>query len=79
MSMLPWDEFKAFKKAEFDERRRRNAAASDASGWTQHTEHHWSRELCGHRLDYWPSRKRFRWKGQTHTGDVNGFIKNRET
>lgn len=60
MSMLPWDEFKTLKKSEFDERRKRNAAAADPKGWTQHTEHHWLRDLCGHRLDYWPSRNRFR-------------------
>lgn len=60
------------------ERRHRNLASADATGWTVHCDTHWSRDLAGHRLDYWPSRHRFRWKGRTYTGDVNGFIRNRE-
>lgn len=59
------------------ERRHRNLGAADPSGWTVHTNVHWSRELAGHRLDYWPSRNKFRWKGKTHCGDVDGFIRNR--
>jgi hypothetical protein len=59
------------------ERRHRNLEAADPSGWTVHTSVHWSRELAGHRLDYWPSRNKFRWKGKTHCGDVDGFIRNR--
>jgi hypothetical protein len=60
------------------ERRERNLAAADPDGWTQHTPYHWSRTLCGDRLDYWPSTNRFRWRGRTHVGGVQGFIRNRE-
>ena len=60
------------------ERRERNLKAADPTGWTIHTDVHWSRDLAGSRLDYWPSRNKFRWKGKTHCGDVQGFIHNRE-
>ena len=61
------------------ERRHRNLEVADPTGWTIHTAVHWSRDLAGERLDYWPSRNKFRWKGKTRTGDVNGFIRNRTT
>jgi hypothetical protein len=63
------------------ERRHRNlenAIATHPEGWTMHSAVHWSRGLAGARLDYWPSRQKFRWKGRTYTGDVIGFIRNRE-
>ena len=60
------------------ERRDRNLAGADDEGWTKHTPWHWSRELCGSRIDYWPSRNRFRWCGRTRIGDVAGFIRNAE-
>lgn len=60
------------------ERRERNLAKADASGWEIHTEYHWSRTLNGRRLDYWPSRNKFQYNGKVMTGDVAGFIKNRE-
>ena len=55
----------------------RNAEKLDDS-WTVHREDHWSKTLLGDRLDYWPSRNKFRWRGKTMTGDVFGFIRNRE-
>jgi hypothetical protein len=60
------------------ERRERNLAKADPTGWTQHTEHYWSRQLNGKRLDYWPSRNKFQYAGKVMTGDVIGFIKKRE-
>lgn len=68
--------FNAMKRHD-KERRERNLSSADLSGFTRHTEHHYSRHLNGDRLDYWPSRNRFRWRGKTHTGDVQGFIRNR--
>ena len=59
-------------------RRHKNLEAADPSGWTIHASTHWSRDLNGHRLDYWPSRNKFRYKNRTYTGDVKGFIRNRE-
>ena len=69
--------FDAMKKRDA-ERRSRNLAAAVPTGWTIHTEYHWSRDLGGYRLDYWPSRNKFQWRGKVMTGDVAGFIKNRE-
>lgn len=67
---------------EMDRERRESNLASAVEnmedGWDYHTAWHWSRDLNGSRLDYWPSRNKFRWKGKTHCGDVMGFIRNRE-
>lgn len=43
-------------------------------GWERHTEHHWSRTLYGLRLDYWPSRRKFMYRGKVQVGDVWAFI-----
>ena len=59
------------------ERGLRNLSAADPTGWTIHTEHHWSRTLNGKRLDYWPSRNKFQWQGKVMTGDVLTFIAKR--
>lgn len=59
-------------------RRRRNRDAADPTGWTIHTEYHWSRMVAGKRLDYWPSTTRFQYDGKVMTGGVEGFIKKRE-
>lgn len=44
------------------------AVAADDGGWTKHTEYHWSRALNGERLDYWPSRKKFQFRGKVVRG-----------
>lgn len=68
--------FNAMKRQD-KERRERNLSNANVDGFVRHTAHHYSRDLNGDRLDYWPSRNRFRWRGKTHTGDVHGFIRNR--
>lgn len=67
-------EWNAVKKA----RREANIAAFDPSGWTQHTEYHFSRIVAGKLLNYWPSRKCFQYAGKVMYGDVQEFIKARE-
>jgi hypothetical protein len=52
-------------------------ARQNLDGWTQHTSFHWSRELMGSRLDYWPSKGKWRWQGKTMTGVVDEFIVSR--
>jgi hypothetical protein len=59
------------------ERRARNLNNFNPSGWNKHTEHHFSRQLNGKRLDYWPSRNRFMYDNRVMVGDVEGFIRNR--
>ena len=78
-----WDALKEFSREKFNaDRARFLKEAKDPSrndgGWTEHTEFHWSRSLNGHRLDYWPSRKKFQYLGKVRRGDVNAFIAKRE-
>ena len=76
-----WDELK--KKAK--EKRLADAEvqfdAQNAPGWTRHTPWHWSRTLCGDRLDYWPSTGRWHWRDKYYRGtpyNTSRFILNRE-
>lgn len=72
-----WDELKRCKKEKFDADRAAalaKAVAGDDGGWTKHTEHHWSRMVSGERLDYWPSRKKFQWRGKVQRGDVMKIV-----
>lgn len=43
--------------------------------WKKHTPYHWSRQVAGEHLDYWPSKKKWRYLDENHTGDVNAFIR----
>ena len=66
-----WDELKAYKKDKFDADRKRflsEAKDADDGGWTKHTRYHWSRMIDGERLDYWPSRKKYKWRGEIRRG-----------
>lgn len=64
-------------KAHDKERRQINYARADPKGWKIHCDTHWSQKFLGDRIDYWPTRNKFRWRGVTHHGDVVGFMKNR--
>lgn len=57
---------------------KRRAEFTPGPEWKCHHETHYSRDLGGDRLDYWPGPQRFRWRGKTYSGDVHGFIRNRE-
>jgi len=70
--------FNAMKREDARRRERNLQSATDDGGWKKHTAYHWSRDLNGDRLDFWPSRNRFHFQGRTHTGDVRGFIRRRE-
>ena len=71
------EDFDIMKKLNKD-RKKRNLESASKEGWHIHTEYHWSRDLAGKRLDYWPSRNKFQYDGHVHAGDVVGFIRNRE-
>ena len=58
-------------------RRKANYEKANPEGWTMHTDYHWSQELNGKRLDYWPSRRKFQYAGRLMTGDVAAFIAKR--
>ena len=73
-----WDALKADRKQKFDNDRKfflEEAQKKDDGGWTKHTEFHWSRMVDGHKLDYWPSRKKFQYRGKVKRGDVYEFIR----
>lgn len=74
-----WDDLKAHFKEKFDADRARfkaDAESADDGGWTKHTEFHWSRNVNGQRLDYWPSRKKFQFRGKVRRGDVMSVVRN---
>jgi hypothetical protein len=72
--------FNAMREHDRERRSRNleNAWANGTNGWTVHREDHWSRDLLGDRLDYWPTRNKFRWRDKTRSGDVEGFVRKRE-
>lgn len=77
-----WQDLKACKKEKFDADRARflaDAQAADDGGWTKHTQWHWSRMLNGERLDYWPSRKKYQYRGEVKRGDVMRIVRQAAT
>jgi len=73
--------FRGMKKAKQHRKAARleAAQAEDDGKWHQHTLYHWSRTLCGDRLDYWPSTGKWMWRGKVYHGDsIYGFMANRE-
>ena len=72
-----WNALKWHKKEKFDSDRAKflsDAESTDDGKWTKHTEYHWSRMVNNERLDYWPSRKKFQYKGRVMRGDVTRII-----
>lgn len=73
-----YDAMKQHFKEKFDADRARfmaDAVETDDGGWTKHTQHHWSRDINGERLDYWPSRKKYQWRGKVRRGDVYAIVR----
>jgi hypothetical protein len=71
-----YDEMKRLSKEKFDADRARAmevARDTDDGGWTKHTAWHWSRQVDGHRLDYWPSRSKYQFKGAVWRGDIRDW------
>ena len=76
-----YDILKEHSKEKFDADRARflaEANSSDDGGWTKHTEYHWSRMVNGRKIDYWPSRKKFSYRGKVQRGDVYAFIRKQQ-
>lgn len=72
-----WQWYAARCKEKFNSDRARfleDAQAKDDGGWVKHTQWHWSRTLCGNRLDYWPSRKKWMYLNEVKRGDVHAFM-----
>lgn len=77
-----WDALKQHSKQKFDADRAlflSQAVSNDDGGWTKHTEWHWSRMVAGSRLDYWPSRKKWQYKGTVQRGNVQEFMKRKSS
>ncbi len=58
-----------------------SAFAFPATGWTFHSETHWSRPLLGDKLEFWPSTRKFRWRDKTNYGtvaEVERFVERQE-
>lgn len=67
-------------KAMREDTRRHRAdmlAKADVSGWTKHTDFHFSRYFNGERFDWWPSGGKGKYKGRMVYGHsaVNSLIK----
>jgi hypothetical protein len=43
--------------------------------WMKHTPYHWQTKVLGETLDYWPTKRKWRYRGETLTGDVKKFIR----
>lgn len=56
-------------------RRARDLDTADPTGWRHPSPYHWQRDLHGDLLDYWPSKRKWRWRGRIQTGDVQKFIR----
>lgn len=65
-----FNDMKRYKR----DKRRQNLQAADPTGWHKFTDYHWRRKLLGWDLDYWPSTKRWCYRGKYSNGDVNAFI-----
>ncbi len=52
----------------------RRVEADPAVGWTKHTLWHWSRDLNGKKIDFWPTKDKWLYDGKVMTGDVDKFI-----
>ena len=75
-----WDDLKRDAREKFNSDRAKflnEALESDDGGWTKHTPWHWSRMVNGDRLNYWPSRKRWQYRGRVQRGlkAMHGLLK----
>lgn len=47
--------------------------------WKKHNATHWQTVVDGRVLDYWPTKRKWRFENATHKGDVNRFIRGLRT
>ena len=69
------DVFNAMK-AQTKQHRADMLAKAETTGWTQHTEYHFSRTFGGDRMEWWPSGGKAKWRGKMIYGHrrVNDLI-----
>ena len=70
------DTFRLMREADAKRRQKNldDALAKSRHLWVRHTEWHWSILLLGNRVDYWPSRNKWRWRGKTRFGDCERWL-----
>ena len=71
-----WRDWNAATK----EKRATQLAESDTTGFIKHTNYHFSQDVAGHRLDWWPSTRRWQYKQHIYYGTadaLHGFIRNK--
>jgi len=76
-----YDAMKEHSKDKFDHDRKmfmERAKVADDGQWNKHTEFHWSRMVGNHKLDFWPSRNKFQYRGKIRRGNVYEFIKGKK-
>jgi hypothetical protein len=59
------------------DRKQANLDKACSDGWTVHTPYHWSKDINGKRIDYWPSTNRFQYDNRIMSGGIDGFIRKR--
>ena len=50
-------------------------AAKRKTQWKKNNRLHWQTLIHGEVLDYWPTKRKWRYGGETQVGDVEQFIK----
>lgn len=70
------DDFRAMRE-ETKRHRAKMLEKADTSGWTAHTDYHFSRDFNGERVEWWPSGGKAKYKGKMVYGHkkVNDLIK----
>ena len=54
---------------------RKTKSGKSAVNWMKHTPYHWQTFIEGERLDYWPTKNKYMFRGEVMKGDVNKFIR----
>lgn len=70
-----WNARRKAKLAAQRQQHLQEAIAMDDGRWTKHTPYHWSRMVRGERLDFWPTKEKYRWHGKTEFGDVRRVLR----
>jgi len=78
MSKEDFEVFKDLRRERQEERRKRREEFKGGPGWKKHSETHYTYNLNGEKLQYWPGPKKFHFMGKTMHGDVEEFIRKQE-
>lgn len=76
-----YDDMKSMSREKYNHDRAlflEQAKKVDDGGWQKNSEWHWQRPLAGFTLDYWPSRKKYMYRGRVARGDVYQFMRSVE-